>query len=65
MFTALQFEGLAVVRNGPADGTPGDVVTPGGDTEVVVDAAIGPVDADEVAVLPEVRMVTSVVAGKV
>lgn len=54
-----------MVRNGPADGTPGDVVTPGGDTEVLVDAAIGPVDAGEVAVLPEVRTVTSVVAGKV
>lgn len=64
-FTLLQFEGLVVLRNGPADGTPGGVVTPGGDTEVLADAAIGPVDAGEGAVLPEVRTVTSVVAGRV
>lgn len=44
-FTPLQFEGLAVVRNGAADGTPGDVVTPEGDGGAPVDAAIAPVDA--------------------
>lgn len=41
----LQFEGLAVVRDGAADGTP-DVVMPGGDA--LVDAAIGPVCTWEV-----------------
>lgn len=44
-FTPLQFEGLVAVTNRAADGTPGDVVMPGGDTGVLVDAAIGPVDA--------------------
>lgn len=40
-FTVLQFEGLAVMRDGAADETPGDVVTPGGDA--LLDAAVGPV----------------------
>lgn len=64
-FTPLQFEGSAVVRNGAADGTPGDVVAPEGDAGAPVDAAIAPVDAGEAAVLPEARTVPSVVAGRV
>lgn len=44
-FTLLQLEGWGVVGSGAADGTPGGVVTPGGDTGALLDVAVSPVDA--------------------
>lgn len=34
-----------MVGSGAADGTPRDVVTPGGDTGALLDVAVSPVDA--------------------
>jgi len=64
-FTLLQSKGSVVVRSRAADETSGDVVTPGGDAGALVDVAVSPVGASEVAVLPEARTVTSVVVGRV
>lgn len=41
----MQAEGWGVVGSGAADGTPGGVVTPGGDTGALLDVAVSPVDA--------------------
>lgn len=44
-FTLLQLEGWGVLGSGAEDGTPGDVVTPGGGSGALLDVAVSAVDA--------------------